>query len=314
MSWNTRFQEASFRGIAFHIKRSPAKFGRNKIVHEFPYSEKPIVEDTGKSTQRFPIEGFVIGDDYDLTRDQLIKAVEKPGPGKLIHPYLGIKSVECLEFEVDESFRDGNYARLRFEFIEAGDKDSIFGFVDKALELIDDAKDYIDNIILDFEEVFSVLSAPAYVVASAASLVDKAGDFVLSKNGLGAIQSSVSDLSIAVNGLKQESKSLVRSPDLLASRTLESITALGNSFSGKVDGIRAVTGVSETKLEGQPSLFNTATRRKEQANRKAYEGLIRAGSIGVAAILLSDFLRSGDTAASRIGLVHQGEAGRCRRT
>ncbi len=298
--WKTRYAEASFRSIKFFVRRSPSEYGRNKIVHEIAFSEKPIVEDTGKLTQRFPIDGFLIGDDYDLTRDQIIKAVEKTGPGQLIHPYHGIKTVECLNCKIDESFLEGNFARISFEFIEAGSLDGILGFVDEALKLIDDANDFIDNLILEFNEVFSVLSAPAFVVQSAAGLVDKVGDFILSKNGLGAVQASVSDLSNAITELKIESQSLVRSPRILAERTIAAFEALGDSFSAREDGINAVTSISDLRFSFTPSLYNTTNRRRERNNRIAFENFSRSVSLGVSAKILSSFLRSQSSGANRL--------------
>ncbi len=292
MSWFDRHLEASFRGIKFFVRKSPSKFGRNKIVHEFPFSNKPVVEDVGKLTQRFPIDGFLIGDDYDLTRDQLIKASEKKGPGQLIHPYLGIKSVECLQFEIDESFNEGGFARIKFEFIEAGTKTGLFGFVDDILELIDEANDFIDNAILEFNEVFSVLSAPAFVVQSAAGLVDKAGDFILSKNGLGAVEASVSDLTSAVNSLKSESLQLVRAPEKLARKTLESINALGKSFSSIEDGTSATIDVSKYRPTPSPQFFNTRNRRLETRNQASYIRLLRSSVLTSSTSQLCQFLQS----------------------
>lgn len=121
MSYRDRLRKASFRGVEFQVSSSDYGGGRRSVVHEYPGREEPFTEDLGGHAEGFKIEAFVLGDDYDLDRDRLLLALSEPGPGELIHPYLGVKRVQVLgKYRVRESSVDGRMARFSITFVEAG--------------------------------------------------------------------------------------------------------------------------------------------------------------------------------------------------
>jgi prophage DNA circulation protein len=63
----------------------------------------------------------VIGPDYWPARDALRAALAKPGPGELIHPYLGKKQVMATGATMSESFDEGGMARFSLEFTETSE-------------------------------------------------------------------------------------------------------------------------------------------------------------------------------------------------
>ena len=73
MSWRDRLtQKGTLEGIPFFILSDELNFGRKTIKHEYPLRDEPFVEDVGGVGWEFTIEIFVIGDDYDLSRDAII--------------------------------------------------------------------------------------------------------------------------------------------------------------------------------------------------------------------------------------------------
>ncbi|WBT59334.1 DNA circularization protein [Kosakonia oryzendophytica] len=122
MAWKDRLVDASFRGVAFKVESEDAGVGRRVETHEFPNRDKPYTEDLGKVSFRPNISAYVIGEDCYDQRDRLIEALNKPGPGTLIHPSYGEVKV-CVDGEarVSTSASDGRMVRFDLRFVEAGE-------------------------------------------------------------------------------------------------------------------------------------------------------------------------------------------------
>ena len=101
--WKARLLPGSFRGVPFFIASHEAGGGRHSKKHEPPDRDSGFSEDIGKKTPDFKIEAHVLGDNYFFIRDALIKVMESGGSGLLVHPYLGIKSVQPVNFAVRET-------------------------------------------------------------------------------------------------------------------------------------------------------------------------------------------------------------------
>lgn len=91
-------------------------------THEYPNRDKPYTEDLGKVTFRPSITAYVVGDDCFDQRDRLIDALNKPGPGTLVHPTYGELKV-CVDGEVrvSTSKSEGRIVRFDLKFVEAGE-------------------------------------------------------------------------------------------------------------------------------------------------------------------------------------------------
>ncbi|HFK2693715.1 TPA: DNA circularization protein [Kluyvera ascorbata] len=122
MAWKDRLVDASFRGIPFKTEDESLTAGRRVETHEFVNRDKPYTEDLGKATSRPKFSAYVVGDDCYEQRDRLIEALNKPGPGTLIHPAYGEMSV-CVdgEINVSSSSSEGRMVRFDLRFVEAGE-------------------------------------------------------------------------------------------------------------------------------------------------------------------------------------------------
>lgn len=122
MAWKDRLVGASFRGVPFKTEDESATAGRRVETHEFVNRDKPYTEDLGKVTSRPKFSAYVVGDDCYEQRDRLIEALNKPGPGTLIHPAYGEMSV-CVdgEINVSSSSSEGRMVRFDLRFVEAGE-------------------------------------------------------------------------------------------------------------------------------------------------------------------------------------------------
>lgn len=129
MAWTDQLQTASFRGIPFGVLSTESTFGRRQAVHEYPFRDKPWIEDLGRATRRITFRAFLVSDskiygggDVLLQRAQMVGAAEAFGPGTLVHPSLGQLTVSLATFTCTEKFDEGRYFEISFAFLEAGER------------------------------------------------------------------------------------------------------------------------------------------------------------------------------------------------
>lgn len=118
MSWRDQLQDASFRGVPFHVDADAVPVGRRTQTHEYPKRDEAYVEDLGRRTRRYRMTAFVIGPDCFERRDALLKALETPGAGELVHPWLGHLNVTAGDCEMSHDRREGGMVRFELVFTE----------------------------------------------------------------------------------------------------------------------------------------------------------------------------------------------------
>lgn len=130
-AWFTLLRPGSYRGEVFYTASSEFEGGRRGSVLEFPRQSDPKTQDLGLAARRFMVEAFVIGSPqgedgtYQALRDRLIAALEKGGPGKLVHRYHGEMQAEVepgKTFRVSESPEFGGSAKFSIPFIRVPEK------------------------------------------------------------------------------------------------------------------------------------------------------------------------------------------------
>lgn len=80
MSWRDNLVTASFRGAEFFVASAESTVGRKVRLSNYWGTDETYIEDLGRSTDEFMIEGYVIANmdnsfDYFDQRDELIKAL-----------------------------------------------------------------------------------------------------------------------------------------------------------------------------------------------------------------------------------------------
>lgn len=116
MTWLTRRQSPSFRGVPFYVETLEGSGGRRLVAHEFPGRDGTYSEDQGKQAREFGFDAFLVGEDYDVQLARLERALETAGPGLLVHPRFGRVQVVCLGWRVRETDRDGGTATVSVRF------------------------------------------------------------------------------------------------------------------------------------------------------------------------------------------------------
>lgn len=86
--------------ILFHVFKSAVNYnaavsqvtdsgGRRKTKNLFPYLDGQLTEDIGRTPYTFDIDILIHGDNYFAAFTKLLKALNDPRPGTLIHPIMG---------------------------------------------------------------------------------------------------------------------------------------------------------------------------------------------------------------------------------
>lgn len=239
MSYKDSFREASFRKVKFIWSGSSTEGGNNlqddgkpKLVKDKRAKDKKksfIVSDKKK---RFTLEGFVRGLNYHIDRDHLIDALEKDGPGELIHPLFGSIRVVVENWKLNEGLSEGlGIANFSMTFCEHGRVFIPKEKNDSKEKLKAGAKKSRDLAEAAFADKFSVKGKPQFVKDSAMSTFEK-----IQKKALDGI-SQMKSQSVGV----AESVFTIRKGIANAKDLIESPLDLAKNLKGSYDLMRTVS-------------------------------------------------------------------------
>lgn len=303
MAWRDQLRPASFRGVQFFVDSSQYSGGRRVSFHEFPDRDKPFAEDLGKVGDTFKVEGHILGDNYFQTKNSLINAVNKEGPGELVHPYYGTLQVQIGAFSIDEDTKEGGIAKISFQFYEAGDNafpkevdDKIDVFQEKVADTIQKSQD-------EFTSVFTVAKLPGFAVDTARlSVASAAAAFANATKGISTVAEDVANLAFSLRNLVAETDDLIKAPGKLAQRLVDSFKLLGaacESTKGKFAAFKAMS----TFVTPIPNPIPTTTpiRQTQAGNKEIFDQLIVRTAIASAAeqAVLIDFESINDAEETR---------------
>jgi len=174
MSWLDDYQQGSFRGVSFKVSSHEGTSGRRDQVTEFPGRDNPYIQDHGQKPRRFTIDAYVIGDSYHIDRNKLIKALDRKGPGKLIHPYMGDFQVVITDYSYRDTVREGGMCRFTITCIVSSD----LKLPTKTIDTIKKVAEAKENAFFAyqelFEEIWKISRVPKTVADSALDTIDRA--------------------------------------------------------------------------------------------------------------------------------------------
>ncbi len=245
MGFRDNLRDASFKGIKFFVDTSELSAGRKTVVHSFPDKDNPnFIEDQGKATRIYNIEAFVIGDDYLITKDRLIRACEDKEIGVLIHPFYGKKKVKLIgTARIRENITDGGMAIITMSLSETEEIQFPIQQLSTISELINAVTSAIDSVNNTLLDVYDVLNTPATILNESLSIID----------------STIETLN-TVKKISNINESYQRSIDKLQSR----VDLLQLTAGGLVDDFTGIFGISSSEVSTTPS---TISGGQEDANQ-----------------------------------------------
>ena len=283
MSWRDRYQKASFRGVEFGVRRSDAQVGRRTALHEYPQRDEPWPEDMGRAARRFTVEGLVVGTDYDQVRDRLIEALEMKGPGLLIHPFFGRRTVSLAgPVRISEAPSDqGGMATFSLDFVEAGGQAQPGARADTAGALGAAAAEVKALARADFAKRFVAAGQPDFVRASAAQGVrDAMAALQNARRGLLADAAILSDFNAELRNVTGQAATLMNTPALLAGRVQDAVSGMRGVAALPAGALAALRQLFGFRLSAAPGA--TPARVQDSANRAAIASLVASSALAEA--------------------------------
>lgn len=267
MAWKDGLRAASFRGVEFFFDDAGLDNACRRVeTHQFPFRDTPYSEDLGRQAESFPIEAYVVGDDYMEKRDALREACEAEGPGELIHPYYGSVQVLCTSCSIRESSQEGRVARFSLTFVEAGEKNYPGETKDRRAAIKESADTLKSVSAAEFSSSFSIDGFPEFIGFEAVEDINKFLD---------TIDSTISDIT-----------TLVRKPYELAVRIQSLITSYVDKLSdGESPAVQTVRTAAQIAEYGKWKTSGTDSRMKQrsEANANAVVSLVRQSAAADAA-------------------------------
>lgn len=285
MSWRDRLQTGQFRDAAFFTESHEAGGGRRLALNEYPLRDEPYAEDLGRRAREFTIDCYVLasqviggerGDDYMAARDRLIQKLEQPGPGLLVHPYLGTRSVIAREYRLRETTRDGGMATFSITFVEAG-RPAEPDTVSDTRTSVGNAADAAQAAIqAEFEVSFSVEDMPDFVSSSATDILEDAITDIRQISGrIASVTSPITQFSAQLDRLGDSLSSLIRQPANLAADVAGVVVAIAGVAKDVQTGLAAYRRLWLFGDDRSPVPTTTAARQQQSVNQTALTGLIQ---------------------------------------
>ena len=126
MSWANTIQDASFRGVPFEVFATSDQGGKDVAVLRRPYVNGGELLDMGNEPDSFDVQALLRGDDYEAQLADLIRALKTTGPGELVHPVFGSKSVAAVRWSIEHKAEARDSCEVAIKFIEAGTMPTVF--------------------------------------------------------------------------------------------------------------------------------------------------------------------------------------------
>lgn len=269
---------ASFRGVPFFVDSAQRSGGRRTVKHEYYGRDKSFSEDLGKKSADYPIEGYVIGDDYLAQRDKLIEALEgSEGPGELVHPYYGVLSAICTGLNVRESRTEGGFAQFSIQFDETPAQAPQPSAVVDAADIVSDSADAANAAVsAELVATYNTASLPTFALASAETAITNA--IASLKNQLAPVVAATQEAAMLASQaalITAEAASLVRTPALILGRFHDALTALVTTVLDAPGAVLdALTAAYASDL-GTLTTATTSTRRRELENQTVLQRSLR---------------------------------------
>jgi prophage DNA circulation protein len=287
--WKRNLRPASFRGVPFACDQAQQTGGRRAVVHEFPFRDEPYSEDLGRKRRGFPIEAFVIGEDYFQARDALIEALETAGSGELIHPYRGSQNVQVLDYTLTETTQEGRIARFQIQFAEAGQPAFPFAATDSKNGALEAAQDLFEKAQKVFEDKFSVFRQAGFVVTAAQEKVQKVADVIAgSDKGLARANQDIAEFNFAARKLQTTIQSLVNAPNTLSSRIMQTLGLLQGASDAPGEIFNTMKKVFSFGKDDKIQTVVTPSRIRQNQNQAAVNSFTQQVYIGNAAQVAMD--------------------------
>jgi len=241
MSWRDKRFPASFRGVPFEVLRDSQPAGQRTQVHEYPQRDKPQVEFLGLKTKEIKLTALVAGDDCLEKRDKLLKVIEQPGSGELIHPWLGSLIVSCIDCSYSHDRSAMGRVQFELTFVEGEAEPSYPVAGADANTLLNKSADDVQTSAIErFTQSLESID--------------------LSQVNLSAVMTPIGQVVEVVNDVYRPVQSALSSAQGLIDAVLAGPEAFASTVFGVIGGLQSTFGGFYSRAQGVMSLFGLSDR------------------------------------------------------
>jgi prophage DNA circulation protein len=223
VSFRDSLQQASFGGVPFGVLSADIMAGRRQELHEYPYRDRPWVEDLGRAARKIGFTAYLVedaksygGGDVIAQREKLIAACESPTAATLVHPTFGRMLVTVDEqVEIEERWDEGRYFAVRLAFIESGQR----SFPSDSGATSNATKDAADKF--DLKTISTYVTKAKIAIARGAAVIR-------------SVESTVADWTGQITGLVKDATGLLN-------MAVDLPGDLGRYFGGRTAGFTGST-------------------------------------------------------------------------
>lgn len=289
MEYFPQLRPASFRGVSFviPIEDPEDKAIGNRIArYEYPGRNGAAHDHLGQKATGYSLIAIIIGDDWQSAAAAFEKALLTPGPGQLIHPLDGEKTVTVLDARRVFSFGALGEVRFQVSFEEYTAPDAPTATSDTAAALGLSSVGMFSSLEGNFSAVFKSAGIPDFLTADALARANSFTDQLRNILSEGSLLSVVGDIIPSWQNLGGGFAGEVVG-------FFTNIIDLARPRAKPIIGSRAATAISDGQVRGLMTSLskassisiadatpaNTATASTRRSNAAALDSLIRGASL-----------------------------------
>lgn len=219
---------ASFRGAFFFVKNNAQGGGGRKVqVNKLAASDEWVCTDLGGNVPTLSMNFYLVGEDCDNAKNELIKACGLEGEGKLIHPWLGTFDARCVSLDFEFGFEAMGFIRGKITFQQEGLLPEKTVVVDNRGETKTKAKSFKEKAMELMESAYAVADLGKQALADVVDISNDALDVVFeARKSLQVAAGFVGE----VDRLKANIEVLIATPGDFAKRVSDLVSATGDLF------------------------------------------------------------------------------------
>ena len=191
--------EADYNGVSFHVFQTRQSYGgslgsirdtggRRIAKFKFPYKDGQTTDDLGREAENFDVDCVIFGDNYNNGLVNLMKELQKPKPGWLLHPIRGHIQCKMQSFELLHAHDFRKAVQLKITFCEHNFDVGVYGYETLVVlniksilgnllylfALLNDLRNKINGLINLYNSIIAILNdtIAAYEAAFQSTIVD----------------------------------------------------------------------------------------------------------------------------------------------
>jgi len=219
---------ASFRGAHFFVKNNDQGGGGRKVqVNKLAASDAWVCTDLGSNVPTLTMEFYLVGEDCDNAKEELLKACGTEGAAELIHPWLGTFQARCTGLNFRYGLDALGFIRGQITFQQEGSISSKIVVIDNRGATKVKAKSFKDSVKSSMATFYNVANKGKKTLEK---IVDGSNDVLDAVFEARKVLQVADDFLTEVGRIKANMEVLAMTPGDFSQRIVDLVSATGEMF------------------------------------------------------------------------------------